>query len=275
MTTTPASALHLSKSVGIGGVTVRLHTSDPDYIEMLDQRYAGFPGTAGRADYDFEVELGDVTGNDPDADAELTREGRLWRLTRGDFEAEWDPAERRGRIRQSLRPYAIDSMLRIVHTLVLAPQGGILMHAASVVRHGKAYLFTGVSGAGKTTISRLAPPDATLLTDEISYVRWEEGRYFAHGTPFAGDLAKPGENIRASIGAIFLLQQGPENHIEDVPAPEAVRGVLSNTLFFAQDPALVQAVFQTACRIVENIPIKRLTFLPDERVWELIPGDIA
>jgi hypothetical protein len=269
------ASLPLSKSVGIGGVTVRLHTSDPDYIEMLDQRYAGFPGAAGRADYDFDVELGDVTGNDPDADAELTREGRRWRLTRGDFEAEWDPAERRGRIRQSLRPYAIDSMLRIVHTLVLAPQGGVLMHAASAVRGGRAYLFTGVSGAGKTTISRLAPPDATLLTDEISYIRCEEGRYFAHGTPFAGDLGKPGENIRAPLGAIFLLQQGPENRIENVPAPEAVRGVLGNTLFFAQDTALVRAVFETACRIAESVSIKRLTFLPDERVWELIPGGMA
>ena len=64
-------------------------------------------------------------------------------------------------------------MLRIVHTLVLARQGGFLLHSASAIRNGKAFLFAGVSEAGKTTISRLAPPDATLLTDEISYVRKE------------------------------------------------------------------------------------------------------
>ena len=59
---------------------------------------------------------------------------------------------------QSANPYSIDAALRIIHSLILARQGGLLVHAASAVRNGKAFLFAGVSGAGKTTISRLAPP---------------------------------------------------------------------------------------------------------------------
>src|SRR5258708_30403384 len=137
--------------------------------------------------------------------------------------------------------------LRIVRSLVLARQGGLLVHAASGVRTGRAFLFAGVSGAGKTTISRLAPADAVLLTDEISYVRPEtagDGQsagtslgaadprvratssYQAYGTPFAGELEKPGENLRAPIGALYLLAQGPENRIEPVPAADAVRHVM-------------------------------------------------
>ncbi len=87
-------------------------------------------------------------------------------------------------------------MLRIVHTLVLARQGGFLLHAASAVRNGKAFVFAGVSGAGKTTLSRLAPADADVLSDEISYVRKEAGGYYAYGTPFAGEVLG-GENLRA------------------------------------------------------------------------------
>ena len=49
--------------------------------------------------------------------------GGRWHLERGDFRAEWDPATRRGRIRQSANPYSIDTVLRIVHTLVLARRG--------------------------------------------------------------------------------------------------------------------------------------------------------
>jgi hypothetical protein len=48
----------------------------------------------------------------------------------------------------------------------------------------------GSPGQGKTTISRLAPPDATLLTDEISYLRREGDGYIAYGTPLAGELAQ-------------------------------------------------------------------------------------
>jgi len=144
------------------------------------------------------------------------------------------------------------------------------VHASSAVRNGKAFLFAGVSGAGKTTISRLAPPDAHVLTDEISYVRKEADGYFAYGTPFAGDLARPGENLRAPLATLYLLAQGPENRIDDISAADAARGLLSCILFFAEDAALVQAVFQSALDFVERVPVRRLTFVPDARVWELI-----
>ncbi len=161
-------------------------------------------------------------------------------------------------------------MLRIVHTLILARQGGFLVHAASAIHHGRAFLFAGVSGAGKTTISRLAPADATLLTDEISYVRRAGNAYEAWGTPFAGELARVGENQAASLSTLFLLEKGPENRVEEISAAEAVRLLLRNILFFAEDTELVSLVFRSVCEFVEKVPVRRLIFVPDERVWEII-----
>ncbi len=198
------------------------------------------------------------------------RDGPEWRIERGDFRGEWSPITRRGQIRQSANPYALDALLRIVHTLVLAPQGGFLVHSASAVRNGKAFLFAGVSGAGKTTITRVAPADAHVLTDEISYVCKEAGSYYAYGTPFSGELAEPGENLRAPLAAVFLLEQGPANRIDTIGPADATRGLLANILFFAEDPELVQAVFRSAADFVERVPVRRLTFMPDTRVWELI-----
>jgi len=197
-------------------------------------------------------------------------ESGRWLIERGDLRAEWDPVAGHGRIVQSANPYAIDAALRIIHSLLLAQEGGLLMHAASVVRNGKAFLFTGVSGAGKTTISRLAPADATLLTDEISYLTRNGHGYIAHGTPFAGELAKVGENVRAPLAGLYLLQKGPENSISPVRASAAVRGLMENVLFFAHDPKLVSMVFESACELVCRVPVYRLTFVLDQRVWELI-----
>src|SRR5208282_189481 len=159
----------------------------------------------------------------------------------------------------------------IVHTLVLAKQGGFLLHSASAIRNGKAFLFAGVSGAGKTTISRLAPPDATLLTDEISYVRKGDDHeaYVAFGTPFAGELGKPGENTSAPVSALYLLAKGPENRIDPVSVVDAGREVLANMLFFAEDRELVCSAFEAACDFVHRVPVYRLTFVPDARVWEM------
>jgi hypothetical protein len=191
-------------------------------------------------------------------------------MERGDFRAEWEPATRCGTIRQTANPYSIDATLRILHTLSLATQGGFLVHAASAIRNGKAFIFSGVSGAGKTTISRLAPPDATLLTDEISYVRREGNRYMACGTPFAGELARVGENCSAPLSALFFLEKGPQNRIEPISPTEAIQRLMRNILFFADDTELVKLVFQSACEFATLVPMHRLVFVPDQRVWDII-----
>jgi hypothetical protein len=262
-------------SIEIGGMPISVRTQDPSFRRLIENRYAGFVGNSPHSQLEFDIDLyepsdGATAGNDRDHELEVKIEAGEWLLRRGDFRARWNPEASRGHIRQSRSPYAIDAVLRIVHSLILARQGGFLVHAASAIRGGKAFLFSGISGAGKTTISRLAPPDATLLTDEISYVRRQGNRYLACGTPFAGELARVGENQSAPLSVLFLLEKGFENRIEPVGATEAVQRLLRNILFFAEDPALVELVFQSACEFASLVPIRRLVFVPDQRVWDII-----
>lgn len=260
----------LSLVIEIGGMPVRINTTDPDFLRMLENRYSGFISSSEHAEISFDMELTAATFTDPDADVQVSQRMGRWTLLRGDFRAEWEPSLRTGWIRQTANPYSIDAVLRIVHTLVLARQGGFLLHSASAIRNGKAFLFAGVSEAGKTTISRLAPPDTTLLTDEISYVRKQDNGYIAYGTPFTGELAKLGENVSAPIAALYLLAKGKENRIDPIPPGQAARSLLANLLFFAEDEELVQSTFHSAFEFVSRVPVSRLTFVPDARVWELI-----
>lgn len=257
--------------IEIGGMTIALRSDDRLFLRQLADRYEGFVGSTRLAHFEFDVDLYEPS-EPPATDDDLkvrTEEGD-WLLQRGDFRARWSPNARRGYIRQANNPYACDSLLRIVHTLILAKQGGFLVHAASAIRGNKAFIFSGVSGAGKTTICRLAPADATLLTDEISYVRRDGDQYFAFGTPFAGELGKVGENRCAPVERFFLLEKGPLNSIQPVRPAESIQRLLRNILFFADDPDLVKLVFQSACEFASSIPIQRLVFFPDQRVWELI-----
>jgi hypothetical protein len=346
--------------IDIGGMPILVRTDSLEFMNMLKERYGSFAGAAenGKAksekrnsnsengfvfnpkseiqnlksatirnpEFELDVELvppGLVSDAD---DVRVRRDGGRWVMERGDFRAEWDPDRRQGWVRQTANPYSIDSVLRILHSLILAREGGFLLHAASAVRQGRAFLFAGVSGAGKTTISRLAPPDVALLTDEISYVREvrsqeaegrrqkaESGRqdsglrkeglgagswglgigtkpqplapspqalaptpysllpsYVAYGTPFAGELARIGENLQAPVAALYLLAQGPENRIEPVSDADAGRALLQHILFFAQDADLVRRVFKSAFDFVSRVPVRRLVFAPNQRVWELI-----
>ena len=256
--------------VEIGGLPIRLRCDDPAFVRQIQERYAGFVSSSDDARFDFEIELAPPGTVSRDEDVRVTWDSGRWLMERGDFRAEWNPSTARGHIQQTINPYSLDSVLRIVHTLLLAREGGFLLHASSAIRNGRAFLFSGVSGAGKTTMARLAPPDAALLTDEISYVTRQEGRYFAVGTPFFGELARVGENLRAPIEALYLLAKGPENKIEPIEGANAVRGLLENILFFARDPEFVKMVFDTAFDFVKDVPVRRLTFVPDTSVWELI-----
>jgi len=326
-----STAVH-ELAIDIGGMPILVRTGSAEFARMLEDRYGKFvTAEAPAAVMELEIEL-IPPGKVCDAeDVSVRRDAGRWVMERGDFRAEWDPQCRRGWVRQSANPYAIDGVLRILHSLILAREGGFLVHAASAVRNGRAFLFSGVSGAGKTTISRLAPPDVVLLTDEISYVRGfriqkagfrrqdsgfriqdsgvkgtdsgmqipdSESRapspesetqcpapspqppvpspqppapaFEAFGTPFAGELARLGENLRAPLAALYLLAQGPENRIEPMSDAEAARELLQNILFFARDDELAGMIFQTVCDFVRRVPVRRLVFTPDARVWELI-----
>lgn len=260
-----------SVAIQIGGITIALHTADAEFRALLQRRYGHFVEPTASPDFEFELEL-----SRPFADAWLDDDVRVWLdagmwfFQRGDFYAEWDQQARRGKMLHLPNPYSVDAVLRIVHSLVLAQSGGFLLHACSAIRNGRAFLFSGVSGAGKTTMARLAPSDVTLLTDEISYICRANDAYYAYGTPFAGELATLGANEHAPIAAVYLLEKGSINRIDPVPTPDAIAALLRNTLFFAHDEALIAKVFNSACCFLERVPVHRLSFLPDARVWESI-----
>lgn len=257
-------------TVRVGSVAVEFRTGDEALRRALHGRYAGFIIDDGHPDYVFDIEAIVPSADRADADLSVVQDRTHWLVERGDFHARWDTQTRRGVIRQTSSPYATDSMLRILHTLVLAQEGGFLLHAASAVRDGRAFVFAGPSGAGKTTLSRLAPRGVSLLTDEVSYVRREGNVYVACGTPFAGDLGHPGVDVSAPIARLYLLTHGPGNRIEPLHGADRLRALLVNVLFFARDPALVHAVFAAAADFVDRVPVARLTFVPDAGVWDAL-----
>jgi len=258
-------------SIAIGGLPIQFSVPDAGFREALAERYASFLIQGGGTSSIIEFEIhavppGRITGPE---NLDVRCERGMWRLGRGDFRAAFDLRERRGTLTLFPNPYSVDTLLRIVHSLLLASSGGILLHAASGIRNGSGVVFSGVSGAGKTTISRLAPPGVQLLTDEVSYLRREGSGYRVYGTPFSGELGLRGEDVSAPLAAIHLIEHGAANRREALAQPEAVRRLLRNTLFFAQEPELVSAVFATLCDIAECVPVYRLGFVPDARVWEL------
>ena len=111
---------------------------------------------------------------------------------------------------------------------LLARGHGVEVHGGGVVLpDGRGWLFVGVSGAGKTTLSRMwrAEPDVRVLSDERIILREEGGEIWMYGTPWHGDghIAEPG---RARLDRVFFLRHGPRNALTAVPSASDRRAPL-------------------------------------------------
>src|SRR5437667_11510946 len=84
-------------AIAIGGVTVQVNASDPDFVRMLEERYAGFIGSGQEPEYEFDIELAAPADADPDAEVGGFREGRTWHRELGALRGQGDPAVGRGR----------------------------------------------------------------------------------------------------------------------------------------------------------------------------------
>ena len=254
----------------IGGLRTALAAQHPGITRLVADRYAGFLTTAAP---DWRITVSPrACGRVPLEDVvvrALDGGGRRFACERHDFIATLDLDAREGAVELgALEAVALDTMLRVVHSLALLERRTLVVHASSLVREAGAYLFPGRSGAGKTTVTRLSP-DATLLSDEISLV---EAAGACHGSPFWGELARPGENVRAGLRGIYFLSQASQHATAPLSRRQALVHLLPNVLFFAAEPALVERVLDVAAGLVAAVPCYRLSFRPDPGFWKVVDG---
>jgi hypothetical protein len=167
--------------------------------------------------------------------------------------------------------YALDSLLRVLLSWTLLPKRGFLLHAATVLRGGRAFIFTGRSGAGKSTVASLAPA-GTVLTDEISLLCEQGAEWRAFGTPFWGEFRAEGKRADAGIAGIFQLVQAPRNRIERISPGDALRMLLPNVLFFSKDAEANRRLLEVVTETAQSVPCYRFEFRRDVSLWEALPA---
>ncbi len=167
--------------------------------------------------------------------------------------------------------YALDSLLRMYLSWVLLTQDGFLLHAASVTRNGKAYIFVGRSGAGKSTVASLSPR-GTVLTDEISLLKRVNGEWRAFGTPFWGEFKADGANTSAPVAGIFRLIQARENRIEPLRPADLLKALLPCVLFFSSNVGDHERLLQILIGAIREIPGFYLHFRKNRSFWEVLPS---
>jgi hypothetical protein len=257
-------------SLGIAGIRTSVVTQDRDVAAVIENGYEGFL-TSGPTDWRLEIRR-DAAGVPHTTGVTVTRDGTRDRFTahRFDFAGSLDVRTRRAEVTLTEPDdVAINSFLRILYSLALVQAGGLMLHAASLVRDERAYVFCGPSGSGKTTAARLST-DATLLSDELSILRIVDGRALCFGTPFRGELAMAGADRGAPVAGVYFLHHGQRHTATALPPRAAMTRLLRNVLWFVAEPEVTSAIFRVAASIIDTIPSFELSFRPDPGFWGVL-----
>jgi hypothetical protein len=242
--------------IAIGRVPLELFIPEENLFRRVRERYREFLSESNEALPIF------LRGREPDRGAPGE-----FSYVHDDASLEFDSGC--ARFHGVRHEYALDSLLRILLSFVLLPRSGFLLHAASVVRDGRAYVFVGRSGAGKSTVASRSP-SGSVLTDEISLLRFSDVCWHAHGTPFWGEFRAAGMNRRYPVAGIYLLSQALEDRVEPLSAKEILRALLPCVLFFTSRKDANEVLLQMLLGLARQVPCYRLSFRMGSGFWEVI-----
>ena len=166
----------------------------------------------------------------------------------------------------ALQRFGLDNSLMVIFAFSTAPLGTLEMHASVVSISGKAYLFLGKSGTGKSTHSRLwieNVPGTELVNDDNPIMRvLEDGSVCAYGSPWSGKLPCY-RNVCLPVGAIVRIHRAPENAITRLPLVQAYASLAASCSGFRAEKTIADGLHATLSQIALNVPCYMLDCLPD------------
>lgn len=183
------------------------------------------------------------------------------------------------------RSWLVKSLMVGICTLLL-PSGGLLLHGATLVHHGQAYLILASSGGGKSTSTRRIPPSWEAPGDELALVLpSSQGAYEVHVLPTASAIGS-GCSIRWDISrsiplrGIGILIQDDQDRLVPCSRGEAA-GYLTGSARQAirnQEIGMnseykrwnYEMFFTNACILSGIVPVFLLHSSMTGRFWELL-----
>jgi len=153
----------------------------------------------------------------------------------------------------------------------LARAKGIILHACSIERQGKGYLFAGESGAGKSTLSSLWDQEkgVEVLSDDRTIVRKMDGQFRMYGTPWHGE-ATFGSPRGVQLERIFFLEHGSKNAIRELKRAGAVLQFLKCSFPPYWDAPGMESAMEIFEELATRVSCYELSFKPDHRAIEFL-----
>ena len=150
--------------------------------------------------------------------------------------------------------------------------GTIAIHSSCIVADGRAVIFLGESGTGKSTHTRLWReniPGAFLLNDDSPIVRIIDGSVWVYGSPWSGKTPCYKQE-RYPLAACVRLSQAPYNAIHKLHVIKGYAALHpSCPPEFAYDERIYSHISAALGNVLKLVPVYHLECLPDAAAAQL------
>jgi hypothetical protein len=161
--------------------------------------------------------------------------------------------------------YPLDGLILYYLTVIY---GDIMIHASGINNAGHGYIFSGVSGKGKTTMAKLWDNSgATVIHDDRLIIRHTGmGGFVMHNTPvYRNDMPH-----QSPLHKIFLIEHGKKNELIPVRGASCISLLMANCIQHNWNPEIIARLLGSVSIMCSVIPAYRLIFKPDRSVIDLI-----
>ena len=173
---------------------------------------------------------------------------------------------------QTSRAMGLNNVIMMAFAFASAHEGVLLIHSSVVFRKGRAHLFLGASGTGKSTHSSLwlkHIEGTDLLNDDNPAIRFDaEHGATAYGTPWSGKTPCY-RQLHFPAGSIVRLHQAPHNRIHRLQGIEAFSAFAPSCSMMQWDKYSSTAELHTIEQVVKSVPVFDLECLPDAAAAQL------
>lgn len=142
--------------------------------------------------------------------------------------------------------------MRMLYTLILAEEGGLLLNGYTKNEKGRANVFF-YPPDNNESIVRLSKIHS-LLTDDQIIIRPHKGRFRAYQTPFSTKRHSDRRNSRGVLQGIYSLKDGENEITSSLDKVQAMMSLYRCVSFFTDDSRLLKRVFTTCCNIIDTVP---------------------
>lgn len=141
----------------------------------------------------------------------------------------------------------------------------MLMHSSCVTKNQKAYLFLGVSGAGKTTMASLCQGQgANVLGDDMNILTFSQDKLLVEGAALGQELQdKDLLGQEFEIESIYLLKKGKNNKEHSLPFIKQYLSLytsFSNVFYSHIESDDLNLITKNGHQIIQSLKIKELEF---------------